>query len=292
MRQLTPSSGLGLPHEYLDTAESDHSEAVALRAMVDMAVPRYNADVRWEDFPPQDYWGRNYKKMLPPDKVIIRLVGSFFRETFRDHARVQRAIDVGSGANLYPALLMLPWAEQILLTDYSESNVRWLRGQVMDDDVAWTWQPFWRELQALEGYNRVSEPRKQLRLACTGKGGQSAVEEYSVFDLPRAQWQLGTMFFVAESITRDPEEFAKALERFVGALEPHSPFAAAFMSGSQGFPLGNVTYPALPVAADDIREHFTRLCVSELSIKELQTSQLVREGYEGMVVASGITGGH
>lgn len=293
MRHLTPSSGLGLPHEYLlEAAESDHSEAVALRSMVETALPTYNADVRWEDFPSQDYWHRNYKEMLPPDKEIIRLVGSFFSEAFRGHARVQRAIDVGSGTNLYPALLMLPWAEQILLTDYSESNVRWLRGQIMDDSGAWTWQPFWGELQALEGYDQVSEPRKQLRMACTGKGGQSAIEEYSVFDLPRAQWQLGTMFFVAESITRDPREFARAIGRFVGALEPHSPFAAAFMSGSEGYPLGSVTYPALPVAAGDIRKHFTRLRVSELSVKELETSQRVREGYEGMIVATGITGDH
>ncbi len=59
----------------------------------------------------------------------------------------QRAIDVGSGTNLYPALLMLPWTEQILLTDYSESNVSWLRRHVMDDDATWTWQPFWQELR-------------------------------------------------------------------------------------------------------------------------------------------------
>jgi hypothetical protein len=27
------------------------------------------------------------------------------------------------GTNLYPALLLLPWTEQILLVDYSEGNV-------------------------------------------------------------------------------------------------------------------------------------------------------------------------
>jgi hypothetical protein len=220
----------------------------------------------------------------------MRLAGSFFSEVFRGQARVQRAIDVGSGTNLYPALLMLPWAEQILLTDYSENNVRWLRAQVISDGVPWTWQPFWRQLQALEGYSQISEPRKQLTVACSGTGQKPAVEECSVFDLPSAQWQLGTMFFVAESITRDPREFAKAIGCFAGALEPHSPFAAAFMSGSKGYPLGDVTYPALPVTADDIREHFKRLSVSQLRVKELETSQLVREGYEGMIVATGITG--
>jgi hypothetical protein len=309
MRQLTPNSGLGLPHEYPDTAESDHSEPVALGSsepvalsssepvalpsMVETAARTHNADFRWKDFSSQDYWHRNYKKVLPPDREIIRLVGSFFSETLHGHARVQRAIDVGSGTNLYPALLMLPWTEQILLTDYSESNVQWLRRQVMDDDAAWTWQPFWQELQALKGYDQVSEPHKQLRVACTGQDRECAIEEYSVFDLPAAQWQLGTMFFVAESITRDPREFDKAIGRFVGALERHSPFAAAFMKGSEGYPVGDVTYPALPVTADDISEHFTRRHrVSELNVKEFEPSQLVRDGYEGMIVATGITGDH
>jgi hypothetical protein len=294
MGEFTNSGPAGLPHENFGSADSGHSEAVPLRSMADTVGPTHNADVRWEDFPSQDYWHRNYSEMLSPDKEILRMVGSFLGETFRSRARVQRAIDVGSGTNLYTALLMLPWAEQILLTDYSESNVRWLRGQVMDDPAEWTWQSFWRELQALEGYDQVSEPRKQLRVACTGKERQSMIERLSVFDLPSARWQLGTMFFVAESITRDPREFAKAIGRFVGALEPHSPFAAAFMSGSEGYPLGEaeVVYPALPVTADDIREHFTRLCVTELNVKDLETAQLVRQGYEGMIVATGITSDH
>ena len=32
-----------------------------------------------------------------------------------------------------------------------------------------------------------------------------------MFDLPKARWDLGTMFFVAESITEDPAEFRAAV---------------------------------------------------------------------------------
>ena len=39
---------------------------------------------------------------------------------------------------------MLPWTEQILLTDFSASNVDWLGQHVADDAAAWTWQPFWQ----------------------------------------------------------------------------------------------------------------------------------------------------
>jgi hypothetical protein len=281
MGQVTPSNDPSLPYE---------SERLLLGSVVETAIPTHNADVRWADFQSEEYWDRNYAELLLPDKKILQLVGSFFSKTCPLNLRVERAIDVGSGTNLYPALLMLPWADQIQLTDYSESNVRWLRGQVMDDDQVWTWEPFWRELHTFKGYNQISDPRKLLRGACTGTADRAAIEIRSVFDLPRAQWQLGTMFFVAESITTDPEEFAKATEFFVGALEPHSPFAAAFMSGSEGISLGEVIYPALPITAQDIWHHFTRLHVDGLSVDELEASELVRDGYEGMIVATGITG--
>ena len=50
---------------------------------------------------------------------------------------------------------------------------------------------------------------------------------------------------------------------------------------------------ALPVTADDISEHFTRgRRVSELNVKEFEPSELVRDDYEGMIVATGITGDH
>jgi hypothetical protein len=295
------------PGRFLQSSPVAPEAPVALRSMVETAAPAYstagptyNADVKWADFPSADYWDRNYKELLPPDKKILQLVGSFFSENCATQPRIKRAIDVGSGTNLYPALLMLPWVDQILLTDYSESNVRWLRSQIMDDDMngvpEWTWEPFWRELQPLKGYNQISEPRKQLKAACTDGGGQAAIEECSVFQLsklPPGKWQLGTMFFVAESITEDPEEFANAIESFIGALEPDSPFAAAFMSGSKGYPLGKgteITYPALPVAKKDISDHFKRLGVNGLSVEELGASDLVRPGYEGMIVATGITG--
>ena len=70
---------------------------------------------------------RNYRELQAEDQEIIRLVSQFFIAAFADRPPARRGIDVGSGTNLYPALLMLPWTEQILLTDFSESNVRWLR---------------------------------------------------------------------------------------------------------------------------------------------------------------------
>lgn len=251
---------------------------------------RHNADGCWEDFAPDEYWRRNYENMQAEDQEIIHRVNVFFRKVFKSHPRAQRAIDVGSGTNLYPALLMLPWTDQILLTDQSASNVRWLHRRVMDDGAPWTWQPFWREVRDLEGYSGIGDPRGQLRQACTEHPGHAGFEQCTVFDLPVGRWQLGTMFFVAESITEEPEEFRAAIDGFVGALQPDSPFAAAFMAESDGYKVDGVSFPALPITTDDVTEHFMKLGVSDLSVDLLRTPKRVREGYAGMIVATGIVG--
>ena len=163
--------------------------------MVDVAEHvLHNADVEWNRFSSDDYWQQNYRELQAEGQEINRLVLRFFIAAFRDRPRAGGGFDAGSGTNLYPALLMLPWTDRILLTDLSASNVRWLRHQL--------------------------EP------------GYAGIERRSVFSLQKPRQDLGTTFFVAEDITDDPGEFRAVLARFTGALKPGSPFATAFMSGS------------------------------------------------------------
>lgn len=262
--------------------------ALAFTPMVDVgARVQHNADAQWNTFSSQDYWQQNYHELQPEDEEIIRRVSQFFIATFRDRPRAARGIDVGSGTNLYPALLMLPWTEQILLTDISEGNVRWLSRQLADG-AAWTWEPFWHELREAERYNEIDNPRKHLQVACQGEPGSAGVEQRSVFGLPKARWDVGTMFFVAESITEDHEEFRAALASFVGALKPGAPVATAFMAGSHGYLVADTSFPALPITPDDVWRHLTELGVGDLSVEHLLTEHRVRDGYEAMIVATGV----
>lgn len=257
--------------------------------MADAAALR-NADAPWDNFSSQEYWRHNYVKVQPEDREIIDCVSNFFIRAFASRDRVRRAIDVGSGANLYPALLMLPWTERILLSDFSASNVNWLRHRVLDDDSTWEWQPFWDKLDKRQGYSQISDPRKQLREACKSERGLAGIEQRNIFDLPNARWDLGTMFFVAESITQDRAEFHAALRCFVGALTPGAPFAATFMAGSKGYPVAKIPFPALPITANDVAGQFAELGVTDLSLHENKTKVRVRPGYTGMIVATGFAG--
>jgi hypothetical protein len=255
-------------------------------ADVDANVLR-NVDAPWNMFSSHDYWRRNYSDLHAEDQEIIRRVSDFLIRAFTERPPAERAIDVGSGTNLYPALLMLPWTEQILLADYSENNVSWLQDQLADDTDPWAWHPFWSEMREAKGYSYVDSPRLRLREACANKPGPAGVEQLSVFDLPKGRWNLGTMFFVAESITEDPVEFRAAVAAFVGALTPGAPFAAAFMAGADGYPVDGLRFPALPIQPDDVGRCLAELGVREPSVDLLDTSHRVRDGYAGMIVATG-----
>ncbi|MBO0801795.1 MAG: hypothetical protein J2P25_01790 [Nocardiopsaceae bacterium] len=255
-------------------------------ADVDVNVLR-NADAPWNMFSSNDYWRRNYRDLQAEDQEIIHRVSRFLADALAGCPPVQRAIDVGSGTNFYPALLMLPWTKQILLADFSESNVSWLKDQLAYDGSPWPWRPFWQEMQKAKEYSDVSKPRQRLREACADEPGHAGIEQLSVFDLPKARWNLGTMFFVAESITQDPAEFRAAVAAFIGALTPGAPFAAAFMAGSDGYPVDGTRFPALPIKSDDVKRHLTELGVREPSVDLLNTSKRVRDGYAGMIVATG-----
>jgi len=277
-------------------AETGHTETghrvddlqLALPSMVDARVR--NAQAPWADFSSEEYYAHNYKSVQAEDQEIIERVSLFFIDAFAERDRAECAIDVGSGSNLYPALLMLPWADHIQLTDYSPRNVSWLAEEIREDRSPWAWQPFWRQLQGYSGYDRISEPRQQLKAACLGDHDRAGVKRQSVFELPRASWQLGTMFFVAESITEEFTEFREAIGRFVGALQAGAPFAAAFMAGSLGYEVDGTWFPALKVTGDDVRECFEKFGANSLNVYMNETSPGVRPGYEGMIVATGITG--
>jgi len=113
---------------------SAYQDTLTFPFMADAATDvQRNADANWNRFSSDDYWRRNYHELQAEDQEIIRLVSRFFIRAFAGRPPARRSVDVGSGTNLYPALLMLPWAEQILLTDFSASNVDWLRRQLDDE---------------------------------------------------------------------------------------------------------------------------------------------------------------
>ena len=253
---------------------------------------RHNGDVDWNSFDPVAYWECNYQTLRNDDQSIIELVGEFFSRHFRNAAQLHllRGLDVGSAGNLYPALALLPWSEKITLTEVTPAAVDWL-GQaatVGADDARgrWVWQPFWAEYARYVGYQQVAEPRAEL-------AARHEVRRQGLHELAGERWDLGTMFFVAESMTSYPEEFEAAVAAFGQALVPGAPFAAAFMDRANGYTVAGHAFPTVrTVDADLVRRVLSRFSADVSVIRvDVHPDDPVQAGYEGMIVATGTVGG-
>ncbi|MFI1027324.1 SCO2525 family SAM-dependent methyltransferase [Streptomyces sp. NPDC002623] len=243
-----------------------------------------NAEAQWEAFDPVAYVQSNYRTVLPVDAEIMFIVRAHFSDHFREFPGLRvRAIDVGAGANLYPAFTMLPWCDEITLLDRSTPNLHYLERQLKKHDRGW--DAFWRELRTDDAYAALSRGPWD-RFAEVAR-----VEQGDLFDLVDRpeQWQLGTMFFVAESLSTSYGRFRRGVECFLGSLIPGAPFAAAFMEHSEGYWVGENPFPACDVSESDIRDSIEGYA-ERLRIYRVGEPGEVRPGYTSMILACGFRG--
>jgi len=243
-----------------------------------------NAEAAWSAFDSIAYVDHNYRDLQAEDAEILHIV----RDHFADHFRKQGVgpvygIDVGAGANLYPALSMLPWCDEITLFERSPANVAYLESQV--DSYAENWDQFWAALCGKEDYAiSCAAPRARFRKVVKVRQGD-------IFDLERlgGRWSVGTMFFVAESMTSSHQEFTLGVERFMRTLAPGAPFAAAFMEHSQGYHTGEQFFPACDVGENEVRESLEPFA-DEFKVHRLKSEAGLREGYSGIILSYGWRG--
>ncbi|AGL18314.1 SCO2525 family SAM-dependent methyltransferase [Actinoplanes sp. N902-109] len=236
-----------------------------------------NGDVDWDHFDSEAYFAGNYEHLRADDREIIHQVIEFFESTTFRGGIHGRGIDVGAGTNLYPALTMLPHTAEITLWERAASNIDWLRAQIVHPLESW-WQ-FWQPMATSHhAYGRIKEPLNLL-------SRRARVSKANLFLLPTDSYDIGTMFFVAESITNRTDEFERAVAKFVGCLRRRAPFAATFMRNSSGYTVGNTSFPACSVDETDVARALQKVA-RDVTIRSVRSFDL-REGYGGMIVATG-----
>jgi hypothetical protein len=242
-----------------------------------------NGAVPWSNFDAGEYWRNNYASVLPEDAEIIQCATKFLIGACGEPARTRQAVDVGAGTNLYPALLMLPWAERIVFTEYASPNIDWLSQNLADGPGEWHWQPFWDLVAGLPCYRGIEHPRRLLAVG-------HEVRAVSIFDLPARTWDLGSMFFVADGMTTDEAEFEAAVRAFLGSLRPGSPFLMAFMEGSSGYDVNGRRYPSVNITQRSLDALLAELPVTGTSVLRTDNSvRRLRPGYDAMLLVTGFT---
>lgn len=250
-----------------------------------------NEQAPWSEFDSQAYVAGNYHTLQDADAEIISIMRDHFGGYFREHPGPVIGIDVGAGANLYPALAMLPWCKEITLFEHSPRNLAYLKGQLGPKSYDENWDQFWEALRANPEYGEFKgDPRERFReVVRVAPGNILAADLGEQLREKRDSWSIGTMFFVAESMTASAEEFQHGVACFMRALAPGAPFFAAFMEHSEGYHVGDAFFPACDVGELEVRESLEPFAGKSgtLRVDRLETPVKVRSGYSGMIVAYG-----
>jgi hypothetical protein len=250
-------------------------------------VPKHvhNHEWNWDKFNSRRYFFDNYRKVGDDDRRIVEIVRDFFADAKLPSDA--HAVDVGAGANLYPSLAMLPFCAKLDLLEFSRSNIRWLRrrrGWLRG--WLWTkldrsWNRFWRVYAENPRYWDYAPGRAPL-----GDFRRKAVvQKADVFELPKGEYHLGTMFFVACSLSTELTDFNEAVERFVRSLKPHAPFAAAFMTGSTGYEVAGRRFPAVRIYEADVSRSLEGIAY-DVKAQEIRCRHPHRPGVN-MVIVTG-----
>lgn len=236
-----------------------------------------NAAAKWDDFASEWYWDQNYAKLRSDDRRILEIVRDFFANS---GVRNGSGVDAGAGANLYPSLALLPYCRQITLLDISTANIDWLTKEIENPDRCW--DEFFAVLTRNPHYQSIVDYRALLRRI-------ARVRQGDLLRMPQHRFDIGTMFFAAESLTTEKPEFQQAVHAFVRSLRPGAPFAIAFMSGSEGYKIDEVDFPAVAIDSDDVTQCLEGVA-SLQSIEDIPLHNPFRTGYEGMLLAIGWAG--
>lgn len=230
-----------------------------------------NSGYDWDSFDSEAYLDHYYREPHPDDVDLARRTARAIAGAPPPDVALD-IVDVGTGPNLFPWLCALPRAKSLTAWEYSRRNVEWLKAELTAGEV----RPLWRHYWHVVGPQSAAEADPIAAIAAIAH-----VEQASIFDLPRARWDLATMFFCAESITRSAAEFAAACEAFARCVRPGGTLVAAFLDQSRGYVVADRAFPALPVDAAAIRRAFAPYAV-EITVEQIGGSEVeTHSGYTG-----------
>ncbi|HRP11814.1 MAG TPA: hypothetical protein PLK37_12330 [Terricaulis sp.] len=238
--------------------------------------PHGNEDFAWSRFDPEAYVAHYYAEPHPDDDRVVRLTAEALAACAG--AGEIETLDVGTGPNLFPLFAALPVARRVTAWEYSEANVAWLRKELAAGVLRAPWDHFWEIARA--GHDRA---RAAIAAPIPALAARAEIVQGSIFDLPARQWDAATMFFCAESITEQQEEFERACAAFAGAVRPGGTLAAAFLAGSRGYQVGDEDFPAVAITPASLEAAFAPLA-SDIALTLIgDREEEIRSGYSGMI---------
>lgn len=240
----------------------------------------------WENFEPEEYVLRNYgKQILLEDKRIMNVVASALKKKFKKSS-LSNFADIGTGPNLYPAMLVAPYLQQsaqINMLEYVSANRKYLtdavsRGSRYSQDGIWKKFEEFMVLDSGDVYRGALDIVKK----------RANIDFGDIYKLPKDTYDCVTSYFVAESITDSKINFRASIVAMSQSLKSKGVLIVAHMVGSEGYYAGLDThFPAVNLSVDDLEQAYKDAGL-EFTITDISNNTHIpvkaRTGYSGMAL--------
>jgi hypothetical protein len=241
-----------------------------------------NADYRWSEFDAEAYFQHYYGESHPDDDAVVRCAVAALKRALPPGNGLD-VVDVGTGPNLIPLFCALPRAARLTAWEYAPSNIAWLGAELARDDMRPQWQHSWAVTREayLPEFVLADNPLPILR-------AKTVLQRGSIFELPERNWDAGTMFFCAESITGRQDEFERACAAYARCVKSGGTLAAAFLVGTSRYIISGRQFPILCLTAEAIESTFARHATDVSAERIGMVDREIRSGYSGFVFLTGI----
>jgi hypothetical protein len=245
-----------------------------------------NKDADWNAFDPEGYFQHYYGEPHPDDDALTYLAARALR-SLACPSRSLDIVDVGTGPSLIPLLAALPVATRPTAWEYSKPNLEWLTAELTGPSLRPQWLHFWQQVKAAHSHDGAHASPILPHDPLPPLVQRTRLLRGSIFDLPHHTFDAATMFFCAESITANTDEFQTAVSAFTETVRPGGLIAAAFLAGSSGYEVSGRRYPAVAIDAEDIAACLVpRVEALEFTPIGLASSE-IRSGYCGAIFVTG-----
>jgi len=228
----------------------------------------------WKNFNPETYIKHNYSNIHQEDKQIIRRLVKFYSQ----HHLLKLGLDIGTGPNLYPLILMLPITKKIESIDFNRQNINYLKGQIMKMNRNWKrFFNFIKKIYKQSGINLINSLKTKV-----------IIKQGDIYQLAEEKYDLVSMFFCAESITNDYEKFSSVCNKLINSVKINGLIVAAFMENSSQFFVGKIRHKTYLVNIKCLKKIFSPR-VKNLKIYKIHKAKIpLRPGYTGILLLTAV----
>jgi hypothetical protein len=237
-------------------------------------------------FDSSEYADRNYggEEALLDDQNICKIVSFVLSKLGIKNAK---AVDIGCGPNPYPAMLLAPYARFIDLLEFSPPSrvymSDFLSGQLPESKMQ-IWPKFPRYM--VEGGGEPYENVLPLLLQMAAEG-RVRVQFGDAHNLAQEKWELGSMYFVDDSISPFRSDQREIVASACKAITFEGLLIAANMLNDKdhlGYTAGDgKVYPNISQNIIELKQGYTD---NDMYTLVIQTSgaEKARAGYSGMAL--------